>query len=436
MPLSLEQVAEMAPDSASAAAGKKLMALKNWEDLGHSAEALWGLCRGSALYQAKVDLANLGYHCSCPSRKFPCKHVLGLLMLFAASPDAVAGADSPDWVHEWLQRRRTREEKKAERQETEAKKPADEKAQKRRADQREAKVADGLARLDLWMKDLVRNGLALCETRPPSFWEEQAKRLVDAQAPGLASRVARLALIPRSSRDWPARLLAELGRIKLLLHAWERIESLDAPLKHEVRQSLGWTVNQADLERDGEQLDDSWVVVGQWTDDEERVRTQRSWVVGRQTRRMALVLQFSAGGQPFGESIVPGGEQQATLVFYPGAARQRARFLKREGAVQAMAERPPGAATIDAFLADVAAQVARQPWLTAFGAVLHDVRLAPQNDGWLAVDLDGRGLPLAGREHWKMLAISGGRPFDLTGEWDGHALRPLGMHADNQFRVA
>lgn len=319
MALSLEQVCEMAPDSGAAAAGKKLTALKHWEGLGHGAEALWGLCRGSALYQVKVDLANLGYHCGCPSRKFPCKHVLGLLMLFAASPGAVAPGDAPDWVGAWLGRRRAHEEKRAEREEAEVKKPADEKAQKRRAEDREARVSEGLARLDLWLRDLVRNGLAACEGKPAAFWEDQAKRLVDAQAPGLASRVARLALVPRSSRDWPARLLTELGRIKLLLRAWEQIGSLEAPLQADVRQILGWTVPQAELERGGERVEDAWIVAGQWIDDEDR---------------------------------------------------------------------------------------------------------------------GGRALPLAGREHWKMLALSGGRPFDLTGEWDGHRLRPLGMYVENVFRVA
>lgn len=435
MSLSLEQVAQMAPDSGSVAAGKKLMALKSWEHLGHSSEALWGLCRGSALYQVKVDLSNLGYHCSCPSRKFPCKHVLGLMMLFAGSPDAVAACAAPDWVTQWLERRKDRSEKKAERQATEDSKPVDDKAQKRRAEQRQSNVSDGLARFDVWLKDLVRNGLAAVETKPSAFWQDQAKRLVDAQAPGLASRVARLSLIPRTSRDWPARLLAELGRIKLLLHAWQRVDSLDPALASDVRQFLGWTVQQSDLQREGEQVDDAWIVIGQWVDDEDRVRTQRSWLVGRRTNRMALILQFSAGGQPFAESIVPGGEQDATLVFYPGAVPQRAKFLKREGSVAAITARPPGAPTIDDFLSDVAQQAARQPWLATFGAALYDVRLLPQNEAWLAIDCQGRAIPLAGREHWKTLAVSGGNAVDLTGEWDGYALRPLGMYFDNAFRV-
>src|SRR5688572_8822107 len=104
----------MAPDAASAAAGKKLMALKNWEDLGQSPEAIWGKCRGSALYQVRIDLSNMGYSCSCPSRKFPCKHSLGLMLVAAASPDAVAEASLPEWVEEWLSKRRDKAEKKAE----------------------------------------------------------------------------------------------------------------------------------------------------------------------------------------------------------------------------------------------------------------------------------------------------------------------------------
>lgn len=435
MALTLEQVVEMAPDGSSAAAGKKLMALKNWEGVGRDADALWGLCRGSALYQVKVDLATMGYHCSCPSRKFPCKHVLGLPMLWAASASAVSEQSPPDWVSDWLQRRRQRDEKKAERQAAETQKPVDEKAQQRRAEQRSDRVTDGLARLDIWLKDLVRSGLATVETRPESFWEEQAKRLVDAQAPGLASRVARLAAIPRATPDWPARLLAELGRIAILLQAWHRIEQLDPALQSDVRQLLGWTVPQAELER-GEPIDDRWIVVGQWVDEDDRVRAQRSWLVGRATGRTALVLQFSPGAQPFAESIVPGSEQRATLVYYPGAVAQRAKLLGRQGNVESVAQRPPGAPTIAAFLDTVADALARQPWLSAFGCVLRDVTLVPQDGRWLACDSAGHALPLLAHDCWKMLAVTGGRPCDLCGEWNGYALRPLGFFIDNAWGIA
>lgn len=434
--LTIEQVTEMAPDPASAAAGKKLVGVKHWPELGRSAEALWGKCQGSAVYHVKVDLSNLGYNCSCPSRKFPCKHTLGLLMLAAQSPEAVAEQNAPDWVEEWLAKRRARAEKRdAEQQDAKKEapsKPVDEKAQRKRAEQRGANVSDGLKRLDLWMKDLVRMGLAAVETQPASFWEEQAKRLVDAQAPGLASRVSRLAAVPRSSSDWPSRLLSDLGRIKWLIQAYDRIDALDPPLASDVRQTIGWNVSQAELEQSGDCIQDTWVVVGQWTDDDDRIRAQRSWVVGRKSGRWGLILQFSAAGQPFPESIVAGSEQAGTLAFYPGAARLRAKFVQRQGEVASCMARPPSFPTFEDFLAGVAALLAKQPWLDAFGGVLAEATLVCA-DTWLLRDRTGQALPLRGSNHWKLLAISGGHPCDIAFESNGDQLRLLGLFIAGQY---
>jgi SWIM zinc finger len=46
---------------------------------------VWGLCAGSGKrpYQTVVDLTGPAYKCSCPSRKFPCKHALALLLNWA-----------------------------------------------------------------------------------------------------------------------------------------------------------------------------------------------------------------------------------------------------------------------------------------------------------------------------------------------------------------
>lgn len=49
------------------------------------------------------------------------------------------------------------------------------------------RVAEGLEALDLWMSDLVHNGLAGVESQGSQMWEAQAARLVDAQAPAFAA---------------------------------------------------------------------------------------------------------------------------------------------------------------------------------------------------------------------------------------------------------
>ena len=258
---------------------------------------LWGKCQGSAVYQVKVDLIQIAYNCTCPSRKLPCKHVLGVLMLAAGAPEEVAVGEAPAWVAEWLEKRRAREEKVAAPRAEAARSVSGEKARERRSEERNKKVQEGLDRLDLWLRDSVRAGLVDLAAKPASVWEEQAKRLVDAQAPGLAGRVAGLANTSRSSPESMARLLGELGRIKLLLHAYTRIEELETRLASEIRQILGWNVSQEVLDQDGEHVADHWVVAGQWDDDGERLTTRRSWLVGLRTARVALLLQFSVAGQ-------------------------------------------------------------------------------------------------------------------------------------------
>ena len=77
--LSVEQIRSTAPDAASFTAGQKI-AKQTWNVVGASERALWGEIKGSGKtpYVVMVDLRAFAYRCSCPSRKLPCTHVLGL----------------------------------------------------------------------------------------------------------------------------------------------------------------------------------------------------------------------------------------------------------------------------------------------------------------------------------------------------------------------
>lgn len=105
MSLSLDDVLKLAPDASSAAAGEKLGTPASWQNLGANDDAYWGECKGSALYQVRVARPSHAANCTCPSRKSPCKHVLGLLVLAATMPCALLATQPPDWVMEWLFRR-------------------------------------------------------------------------------------------------------------------------------------------------------------------------------------------------------------------------------------------------------------------------------------------------------------------------------------------
>ena len=433
-----DQVLTLAPDSSSAAAGKKLANAKNWQNQGQNADALWGECQGSALYQVRVDLSTLTITCSCPSRKLPCKHGLGLLLLAVSTPRSVPHSEPPEWVTSWLAKRAANSKRKASSEPQKPPASSSSAAILKNAEKRWAQTMKGLDLLDLWLNDLIRNGLASVESRPASFWEEQRAQMVDAQLEGLGNRVLRLGEIPNSSANWPDQLMAELGKLALLSHAFRHSEQLEPSLQMDIRQLVGKPIKQEEVSALGETVTDNWLILGQRVDAKEKVREQWTWLLGAQTRRTALVLQYAFGQTPFAEVFPLGSRQDADLTFWPGAAPQRARIEARHGEIFPLQDRLPGTNTIEEFLRQVASILARQPWQERFLCTLKDAIPVCHDKGkqgkqWYIRDSSGSVLPLTNDDHWRLLALSGGHPVDFAGEWDGESLYPLGVQVDTRY---
>src|SRR6201993_2724916 len=83
--------------------------------------------------------------------------------------------------------------------------PKDSGAAARRAQQREARVASGLAELDRWLCDQARQGLAASQQAGYGHWDDIAARMIDAPAPGPAERLRALASVPHSGAGWDGR---------------------------------------------------------------------------------------------------------------------------------------------------------------------------------------------------------------------------------------
>ncbi|MBI2393295.1 MAG: SWIM zinc finger family protein [Deltaproteobacteria bacterium] len=425
MTLDPQQIVALAPDASSAAAGRKLATPAPWKTLGRDARAVWGECKGSALYQVRVDLRDLSSKCSCPSRKFPCKHALGLLFLAEGEPQRVVEASPPEWVRDWIDKRDQAEQKREARASAPQKAP-DPVAQKRRlsvTEAREARVDKGVEALDRFLQDLVRTGLAGLESQPGTF-EAQAARLVDAQATGLASRVRRLEHAAGGDPSWPDAVLDRLGRIALLARAWSRLDRLEGPIVDDIRQAIGFSLEKDEVAARGERVRDVWAVVAQHTDDDERLRSQRSWLRGMSTRRTALILQFAPGAAPFPQAIVPSTAFDAELIFWPSATPTRALVDVRHGTDRSFAQ-APGFAPIAEALRGYAEQLANNPWHERTLFTLGGVVPVKHEGRWFVRDASGAALPIPSRTPWLLLAISAGAPVDLVGEWSGARLLPL-----------
>jgi hypothetical protein len=433
----VDQVLALAPDTASAKNGRGLAIRQKWVSLGQQQSVIWGECQGSGKnpYRTQIDLSEPTFRCSCPSRKFLCKHGLGLFLLLAEQPGEMVETDPPAWVAEWLASRSQRSEKQAEKQAKRQEQAADPIAQAKRAAERQRKVSAGIQELRLWLEDRVRQGLATLPQESYQMWDTIAARMVDAQAPGLARQLRELAGIVHTGANWSDRVLERLGRLYLLIEGFERIETLPTAVQADLRTQFGWSLNQEEI-LTGQTHADLWLVVGQRTEEEERLRTRRTWLYGIATHTFALLLDFAHGHQPFEQSLLPGTCLEAELVFYSSAYPLRALIKTRQESV-ALPKPPPGIESITEALSTHSKALASCPWLERFPLLLQGMIPRQEETGWLLQDQQGVVLPLSRRmeatQGWQLLALSGGYPLSVFGEWDGTFLTVLSVWIEDSY---
>lgn len=437
MTLTADQILALAPDASSAKAGSQLAQPAKWSNLGSDAEVLWGECQGSGKdpYRTQIDCSEPAFKCSCPSRKFPCKHGLGLYLLHASHGSLFGAAAQPAWVADWLagrqQRAAKKEEKTARAVELASRELTPEEAEaaaaqaRKREEKRDSRIVRGLDELQTWLQDVAREGWDGVRGRGPAAWETMAARMVDAQAPGLAARLRRARALAFQPERHDLQLARELAALYMLAGAYRRIDSLPVPLQADVRIQAGWSVTREDVLAQPA-VTDCWQILAQSHTEEERGRSRATWLRGVDTGRWALLQHFAVNGQGFEQALAIGAQFRGALHFYPGAWPQRA-LLSAQHDMQPIAALPV-LPSLDDVLTGYAGALAANPFIEKYPVALAGV--TPQFDGRHCVlrGADGRAVPLAAfGEPWLLLALSGGHPVTVTGTWDGYALVPLAV---------
>jgi hypothetical protein len=422
---SVDQVLALAPDAASATTARTLATPSPWSGTGATSDLVWGLCAGSGKspYQAIVDLSGPAYKCSCPSRKLPCKHALGLLLLWAMDAVPVA-AEPADYAESW---RRSRAERAA----AAAVKPRgerDEQAAAKRAEQRAQRVEAGLVELERWLRDQVRSGMSAV-SGSYRHAEPVAARMVDAQAPGVAAQLRRLSTVPASGDGWPERLLGGYARLHLLARAHAQLDTLPPELAATVRSYVGFPVTRESVLAEPAVTDD-WLVLGVRDVLDGTIPSRRTYLRGRETSRWALLLAFDPQGM-FGANpdavLRPGTLLRADLHYYPGRPPLRVALGFRHGEpVPAPAPEPTLDLTGQAD--EWAAVLELDPWAGDWPAVVRGIPVA-DGAGWRFAEPDGASvaLRLGGADPWVLVAVSGGHEVIVAGEWSAEGLRPLAV---------
>ena len=185
--IDLAFVESVAPNAAALSNGRGLVAKGKFVALHRSEDQtlLFGECSGSGASNYRcscdfLDLAKPVYRCSCPSRQFPCKHCVGLLLALV-NGNKLTTADVPEDV----QSKRAKIETTAEKKKVDATQPR--KVNKSALAKKIKAQLDGLDLLERLTQDLVRSGMGNTNAKTAIQIEEQAKQLANAYLPGAQS---------------------------------------------------------------------------------------------------------------------------------------------------------------------------------------------------------------------------------------------------------
>jgi hypothetical protein len=451
--LSKEKIEQLAPDQASLGAALKLMKPASWPTLAHDAGAalLWAECQGSGAtpYRVIVSPGDVGYKCTCPSRKFPCKHVLAVMWMHCDKPERFEQGECPDWVQEWLSRRRPKvvgappeaapkpgASMAAALHEASEEKPADPKAlaraeaQRRRLrEEREASVLAGLDELDLWIVDQLNLGLAGFAQRAAQSTKTLSTRLVDAKAQGLAGRIETLAAdIYRAPEQMRGDLVFErLAALSLIASAYRNQDRLPPPLKADVRRVTSWTLRREELlaDPDAPRLSGDWIVAATRSEVQpDKLRRLETWLLhsapAERAPAVALLIDFvPISGGPAASPFIAGEAFAGEVVFYPSATPLRAQLATRSSA-PAQVDWPVFSQGLHNALTTYEAALARQPWLDYWplGASGLTVERLSANQLALA-DPSGRMLPVERAQTDALTPLLGLAPLSALFTWDG-----------------
>ena len=180
-----ELIRSFAPNPAAVSNAKKICSLGEFSNLRKTADEtlIFGECRGSGKnpYNTSADFSGETpvFRCSCPSRQFPCKHSLALMMEWLSGKNF----ETSDIPEDIAQKR----EKAAKRAERSTAQPTSPKQNKSAAEKKLRKQLEGLDLAESFVKDMLDRGVYSVSSAAADQYRALAKQLGDYWLPGLQS---------------------------------------------------------------------------------------------------------------------------------------------------------------------------------------------------------------------------------------------------------
>lgn len=383
-------------------------------------------------YGVAIHLESQKRYCTCPFRPKPCVHAIALNALFDREGDSIFTPvnELPAWANALL------EGAPAPNSTSAFAKAAAVKTKQQRRFERLERAANGFDDLEAWLLDTARRGIAAVVSENPKWGEGIAARMADASMTGLSRTLRLLGQIPTAAPDWADKTAAVLADCYLAVRAFQKRDDLSENLLFDLQNFIGINLKKDEVLASGERVNDTWAVVGQLEEPlEDKLFARRTWLLGGKTGRYALLLDFKFGGEDFLPGFAPSSIQQGTLAFYPSAFPQRALVFDDLVSIPKNVEKLPGFTDFDTFARTYSAALATQPWLQIFPAAFSEATPHTHGGRFFVGDKNEKSLPLNVTENdgWRLLALSGGYPIGIFGEWDGAVFKPLSVVAEGRF---
>lgn len=423
---------KLAPDTATADRAKKLINTKFWRTLAGNPSIIWGECKSNGLtyYKVAFQKKTQSFKCNCASRKFPCKHAVALSVMLVDQPNAfVITEEIPDWVTDWLNIGAPAG--KIDTPEVEQAKAA---LRQKNFSKRLNQMVAGLDELENWLLDTLRQGIAALEQQPYAFWKNMAARMYDAKLGAIGKRIKGISTLIGADDTWPEKVLIELTAFYLLIRGLRKMEELPLNIQQDLLAVAGVSTRKEELFQFGQIVKDTWMILGIIEGVEDNLNFRRTWVLGYETKRYGLILDYAFGNASYSANYRAGNVFVGQVVFYPSNAPLRI-AIKDKQVLERSIKRIIGFASFSVFLDFYASNLAANPWQLSFPCSIENVTPVLDNGVLHLIDIAQNKIPVFNEEpsKWKLLAASGGHPINVFGEWSGDSLLLFSLTIDQHY---
>jgi hypothetical protein len=259
---------------------------------------------------------------------------------------------------------------------------------------------------------VVRTGIVNVPQNPYQFNQTITARMNDAQASGLAAQLRKINKINFYGENWQKSLTKQLAKTYLLTEAYLRSEQIEGVLKEDLTTLIGWNTPKEEVLNTQGILDD-WYVLSKTLEEEDKLTTERVWLYGTASKRMALILNFYAFNQLPQNLLAKGSKVKAEMFFYPSVLPFRA-LLKQQLGIENDFLPLEGTKKIEEALNHISDSISNQPFIDKIPLILNDFVLLLKDNKWWLGDAFEQYVSLENtvEEAWNILAISQGKPFD------------------------